>query len=344
MKHKTIKSYSNNKTFDKKFWHNILFFSLVLLFICSFPYFFTTCHWWVDLTNPEGANIGNTINGIMGPFVAIIASFMTFIAFWVQYKANEQQRQDIAIERFENNFFKLLDIYREIIMNINLENRIKGQTAFHFIFYEFKSILYETQASFRKLEKESSLYISFEIFMSGIVKKGNPVLNTRIVKHLEQKHIDIPLNMKYMLDQLEVRLIINNEKFKKKEGIPTCFRVEKYDPESIFPNLYKGHLEKLTPYFNMVALIGRYLKKNEYLLKETSLQYKDMFLHQLTNHEIALIHIYIAFMKYKSDEKAGDQHGEMLLDSKDMQNMSELIQMYPITFDWRNSNFTNPDN
>ena len=48
----------------------------------------------------------------MGPFIAIAAAGLTFIAFWVQYKANIQQRHDIAIERFESNLFEMIHILR----------------------------------------------------------------------------------------------------------------------------------------------------------------------------------------------------------------------------------------
>lgn len=59
----------------------------------------------------ETGQIGDTIGGIMGPFVAIAAAGLTFLAFWVQYRANEQLREDITVERFESKFYKMLDIH-----------------------------------------------------------------------------------------------------------------------------------------------------------------------------------------------------------------------------------------
>ena len=44
----------------------------------------------------------------MSPFIAIAAAILTFFAFWVQYKANEQQKIDLKVERFENKFYELL--------------------------------------------------------------------------------------------------------------------------------------------------------------------------------------------------------------------------------------------
>lgn len=54
----------------------------------------------------------------MGPFVAIAAAILTFLAFWVQFKANEQQRKDIALERFESILFELIHIQQDITNNL----------------------------------------------------------------------------------------------------------------------------------------------------------------------------------------------------------------------------------
>ena len=108
-----------NKTFTKKSIHCTVCFSVVMLVICLFPLLFTKTPILVaDFT--ETGQIGDTIGGIIGPFVAIIASFLTFIAFWVQYKANEQQREDIALERFENCLFHLIDIQGSITNSLHL--------------------------------------------------------------------------------------------------------------------------------------------------------------------------------------------------------------------------------
>lgn len=66
----------------------------------------------------DTGEVGDTIGGIMGPFVAIAAALLTFLAFWVQFKANEQQRKDIALERFESNLFQLIQVQEEITNNL----------------------------------------------------------------------------------------------------------------------------------------------------------------------------------------------------------------------------------
>lgn len=85
---------NKNSTFDKEFKTYMLWFFVGAVVVCGLPWLFTRC-WLMDFS--DTGQIGDTIGGIMGPFIAIAAAGLTFIAFWVQYKANIQQRHDIAI-------------------------------------------------------------------------------------------------------------------------------------------------------------------------------------------------------------------------------------------------------
>lgn len=82
--------------------------------------------WPLPFNNNTGV-IGDTIGGFMGPLIAIAAAVLTFMAFWVQYKANIYQRKDISIERFENNFFEMLNLHQEIRNNIVFEIEESGK-------------------------------------------------------------------------------------------------------------------------------------------------------------------------------------------------------------------------
>ena len=103
---------------SSKFWKYSILLLVLVLIICSFPILFTKLPVYVaDFSNT--GQIGDTIGGIIGPFVAIIASGLTFIAFWVQYEANERQRRDISLERFENTLFQLIQIQESITNNLH---------------------------------------------------------------------------------------------------------------------------------------------------------------------------------------------------------------------------------
>ena len=138
-----IESMANN-TFDKGFWKSFTWFLIVALLICCLPWLLAK-HSWIDFSTT--GEIGDTIGGIMGPFIAIAAAGLTFIAFWVQYKANIQQRHDIAIERFESNLFAMIHIQQEITNELLVEyfNETKqlreisrGREVFRRIYLDFQ--------------------------------------------------------------------------------------------------------------------------------------------------------------------------------------------------------------
>lgn len=134
-------------TFDINFWKSFSWFLLVVIIICILPWLLAK-HAWIDFSST--GEIGDTIGGIMGPFVAIAAAGLTFIAFWVQYKANIQQRHDIAIERFESNLFEMIHIQQEIINGLvieyrnhhnNIEKKI-GRDVFQYTYEEMPIRIY----------------------------------------------------------------------------------------------------------------------------------------------------------------------------------------------------------
>ena len=66
--------------------------------------------------------IGDTIGGTTAPFIALVAGFLTFVAFWAQLRANEQVRDQFKIQQFESQYFEMIRLHKE---NIN-EMKITG--------------------------------------------------------------------------------------------------------------------------------------------------------------------------------------------------------------------------
>lgn len=141
-----------NKTFTADFWVYLLIFIVLIGIICYFPVLFTESG-KLDFRNT--GQIGDTIGGIMGPFVAIAAAILTFLAFWVQFKANEQQRKDIALERFESKFYKLLDLHIQNTYNLTINN-LKGKEVFKYLVYDFYRIYKEVESIYKDMNTESS--------------------------------------------------------------------------------------------------------------------------------------------------------------------------------------------
>lgn len=128
-------------------------FGLVTIIIL--PWLLTReCISIVDYTQ-TGA-IGDTINGISGPFIALLVAILTFLAFYIQYKANtlqksqfivtmrvqrqenEKQNQIWRVERFENKFYELLKLHKDNVNEMNITENIKGRSCFENLFQELR--------------------------------------------------------------------------------------------------------------------------------------------------------------------------------------------------------------
>src|SRR6266850_7768054 len=94
-----------SRTYDSEFRWYFAGFALIVLLICCLPYLLTQKS-WLSIGTSKPNEIGDTLGGTLGPFVALVASALTFLAFWVQYKANQQQReqfnQQLSNQKGEN--------------------------------------------------------------------------------------------------------------------------------------------------------------------------------------------------------------------------------------------------
>ncbi len=65
---------------------------LLVLFACIAPFVFTREAIITNVNFEETGQIGDTIGGTMGPFVALAAVLLTFLAFLMQVQANKIQK------------------------------------------------------------------------------------------------------------------------------------------------------------------------------------------------------------------------------------------------------------
>lgn len=84
---------------------------------------------------------------IINTFFVGAGAFLTLMAFWIQYRANQiqidinkEQSRSYSIEKFENTFYHFITYFRENTENMSIGNGIKGSRSFHFMFYEFYTI------------------------------------------------------------------------------------------------------------------------------------------------------------------------------------------------------------
>ena len=98
---------------------------LLVVFGCFAPRIFTGegCE-RLDFT--ETGQIGDTIGGLMGPFIAMAGVFLTFVAFLMQVKANEIQREQLHksfnMKQLEH---KIESLHALQLLHIDVQNAIK---------------------------------------------------------------------------------------------------------------------------------------------------------------------------------------------------------------------------
>ena len=107
---------------------SIIFITISLLLIiggCFAPWLFTGegCE-RLDFT--ETGQIGDTIGGLMGPFIAMAGVFLTFVAFLMQVRANEIQRvqlhKSFNLKQLEH---KIESLHALQLLHIDVQNTIK---------------------------------------------------------------------------------------------------------------------------------------------------------------------------------------------------------------------------
>ncbi|WP_339655337.1 hypothetical protein [uncultured Maribacter sp.] len=181
-KEKEIESLNNWDTITKWILGISIFF---IIFSFVAPVLFVSKAISPKLDFSETGPVGDTIGGIMNPFIALVGILLTFLAFYMQIKANEQQRQlfldGLAAEKKKEEDVEKKDArYKLNLLAIDLENITSDITQKALSIKDYfeaerdkpfdANILYRTPSN--KLTRISdldrlSIYKSFKLFLSS---------------------------------------------------------------------------------------------------------------------------------------------------------------------------------
>ncbi|MCC6817915.1 MAG: hypothetical protein IT245_03365 [Bacteroidia bacterium] len=140
---------------SKKTITNIAIALGIALFVISFlPYIFTK---WSIINFTQTGQIGDTIGGIMSPFIGIIGALLTFAAFWVQFQANQKQFEAIENEyinhrrqEIENRVLYYFDLLKDLKKDVRNE---VGKYAIESSGKSFNYVLNETMQYYVSLRR-----------------------------------------------------------------------------------------------------------------------------------------------------------------------------------------------
>jgi hypothetical protein len=121
---------------SKKLWSKgvialIIFAFLLIVFSFIAPIIFTQPSGKVVFGNDTGV-IGDTIGGIMNPFIALAGVIVTGLAFYMQLRANQiqisnfkkeldAQKDQNKLSQFESQFYEMLRLHKENVNEIEVE-------------------------------------------------------------------------------------------------------------------------------------------------------------------------------------------------------------------------------
>lgn len=294
----------------------ILIIGVVSIFIL--PWVFTRESWsFLSYNQAATAAIGDTINGISAPFIALLVAILTFLAFYIQYKANIQQRQQFfeslkkqkeegdeqqhiwRIERFENKFYELLKLHKANVTEMNIANRVKGRECFIYMFYELR-FCFQTATDFynntlKELKEEYNyneinlMHFSYSIFFFGIGLYSEK----HFIKSFKPGEMHLFRQLKPFLENIQKQVIYYFKKDPEARpllynlplsGIPDEKTVE------FFYVPFDGHVNILGHYYRHLFQTANYIITQDFLNTDGKYSYMKTLRAQLSDFEQLLLY------------------------------------------------------
>jgi hypothetical protein len=292
---KIIKLYKDLMAGEKPDFALWTFPIIGLLILCLLPFLLTRKDIsFLDYTTT--GQIGDTIGGIAGPVIALIASLLTFLAFWIQVKANkaqttqfDKQDTDTKIDRFENKFYELLKLHRENVAEINIANTVHNRKAFVSMFKEFKfgyhclKLVYGSQQELhtitRTLTEQDFVNISFIIFFMGIGENSDK-LTQGLIQQYEEVLI---VNYLEYLKVCQSRYSQNGQIAVDIEDNQIFTLDIKYKP-------FCGHMSRLGHYYRHLFQTVKFVVEQDSEVIKDKYEYLKTLRAQLSSHEQLLLY------------------------------------------------------
>jgi hypothetical protein len=219
------------------------------------------------------------------------------------------------MERFENRVFELIKFYREIVNEINIQDKRIGKNCFIPMFKEFRSIYFICESVRNKMNYDKKIVtdfdlceIAYSIFFNGIGIESNklrrqfsPKLNPILIE-IDKEIYEIQKNYSKHTDSNSKPYIhFKDGKHEWKTGnLSEILELHKkatqngknefiYEPK-YYP--YDGHITRLGHYYRHLFEIVRYIVSHEKSLIDhtQTLNYLKLLRTQMSNHEQLLLY------------------------------------------------------
>jgi len=259
-------------------------------------------------------HIGDTVGGLMNPFIALSSVIVTGLAFYIQYKANEQQRifflqeqseskkqfdQQIRTQKFESQFYELLKLHRENVAEmviggydfnegeplVRFEKETHARKVFVTMKTEFECILSIYKAHKRSIDIDGFIKC-YDLFFFGLDRfeeqhKDDEAPLIKILKKAQKQH-----------QRPDEKILTNMERKKVKISFKSGQRFRSEEVELNFNyKPFSGHSSLLGHYFRHLFMTVKSIVYSELEMSyDEKMKYLKMLRAQLSNHEQVLLY------------------------------------------------------
>ncbi|MDR6570733.1 putative phage abortive infection protein [Chitinophaga ginsengisegetis] len=274
--------------------------------------------------------VGDLIGGTMGPPIAITGAVLTFLAFWVQFRANQIQRlqyntsvrdQNWAIEdqqrnwqkeQIESRFFELLKLHKENVNEMNIEGKIQGRKCFVAMYQELRWLYNVVELEYKKSKASDPMFenieidtleFSYNIFFNGyrlVGPSGSMSASTKL-------HLSLAARIEELRCKWRTRNVNNNaeavEEAKKgkvnlilREHDIVTFDMARPGESrddlriTVYYLPFEGHADALGHYYRHLLQTCKYVVKQDILSQEDKIEYIRMLRAQLSNFEQLMLY------------------------------------------------------
>jgi hypothetical protein len=283
-------------------------FSIVSLLA---PVLLTQKAFWNGFNFAETGQIGDTIGGLTSPFLGIAGIILTFLAFYMQYEANQLQREQFIQEQaqnkkdlqdqidhqntqtqvaqFESQFYEMLKLHRDNIGEMQItgydfvetdtvlqsfEKVTEGRKVFVTMKTELESIL-GIYSLVKGSMNDEGFEDCYEIFFGGIeeyLRRYPAEAQSEFIKALKAAR-----KQHEFPDHMHTR---DNQKRKNYKGVTLYFN---YKP-------FSGHASRLGHYFRHLYLTVKSVANSRVITDYAErMRYLAILRAQLSNHEQILL-------------------------------------------------------
>jgi hypothetical protein len=279
---------------------------LGLLTLCLLPFLLTREKLsFLNYTNT--GQIGDTIGGIAGPIIALIASLLTFLAFWIQVQANKaqttqfnKQDTDTKIDRFENKFYELLRLHKQNVDEISIIgydlNKIEKRKAFVFMYRELRYAFFVTKLKYNELRETNELKVVYTdekllqlayIFFYAGVGIHSEKLNKAMTGNQFDEVFSEGVNKELKDIQEKNYQKINTDELLELEisGLGKSSPPNSYRP-------FAGHLSRLGHYYRHLFQTVKFVvnQDDNFINKTNKIEYLRTLRAQLSDHEQVMLY------------------------------------------------------